>query len=214
MEKRDGNKNLSAEFLKQVGDYVLIETPLARADVCIVFGNKAHPDHLAAHAADLYHQGYFNRLVVSGGPITDDGRTEAHRMRDVLIARDVPAEDILVENQARDTPENVTYSIALLDEEIGLGNIKSVLAIGHIHASRRFVMTLEQQWPQVIKMFSTDNCFRAPKELWHTDPEFREMVLIEYERIAGHKSRGIIREIDLEKIAKEIAVLSRPASGL
>ena len=56
---------LSAAFLKAVGKYMLVETKLGVADLCIVFGNP-HADHLAAHAAKLDHQGYFKTIVVSG----------------------------------------------------------------------------------------------------------------------------------------------------
>ena len=197
-------------FLKRIGEYILVETPLARADVCILFGNP-HADHLAEGAAELYHQGYFERIISTGGVPTDDGRLEAHRMRDVLIARGVPEENIIVEGEAQSTIENVRYSKLLLDEKIGLENIRSVLAVGHIHASRRFLMTLERLWPEVTKMFTTSNCFGVPRELWHTHPDFRRAVLFEYERMPKSLKKGLICEIDLERLGREIALLKPPA---
>ena len=59
-------KKLSKEFLKAVGEYMLVETPLAKADLCLLFGGE-RADELAARAAELYHQGYFPLIVVSGG---------------------------------------------------------------------------------------------------------------------------------------------------
>ena len=189
---------------------MLVETPLAAADVCLVFGNKAHPDHLAEQAADLYHQGYFSLVVVSGAPVTDDGRGEAARMRDVLVARGVPETCILVEDQAQNSGENVVFSMALLDGKLGLKNIGSVLAIGHIHASRRFLMTLERHWPEVAKMFTTGNCYGVPKDQWHTHPDFRGAVLQEYQKTRKYRTSGLIREIDLEKIRKSILARAKP----
>lgn len=203
-------KKLTPEFLKAVGDYMLVETPLAVADVCLVFGNP-HADHLAESAADLYHQGYFALIVVSGAPATDDGRPEAHRMRDVLVAKGVPADKILVEDKARNCGENVVLSMAILEEKVGLGNIKSVLAIGHIQASRRFLMTLERHWPEVLKMFTTHNCFGVPKEEWHTDPHFKSLVLAEYEKVPDYKAKGFIREIDLDATRRKIANHPKPS---
>jgi uncharacterized SAM-binding protein YcdF (DUF218 family) len=202
-------KKLTPAFLKAVGDYMLVETPLARADVCLVFGNP-HADHLAAQAAELYHRGYFSLIVVSGGVATDDGRLEAHRMRDVLLAKGVPAEIIMVEDKARNCGENVMYSMALLEQKKGLANIDSVLAIGHIHAARRFLMTLERHWPQVTKMFTSKNCFGVPKDQWHTDPDFRKKVLAEYEKIPEYKAKGFIREVDLDQINQKIAARPKP----
>jgi len=202
-------KKLTPEFLKAVGDYMLVETPLAAADACLVFGN-AHAEHLADSAADLYHRGYFNLIVVSGGVAHGDGWLEAHRMRDVLVARGVPAEKILVEDKATNSGENVIFSKALLAEKVGLDKIGSVLAIGHLHAARRFLMTLERHWPEVLKMFTTHNCFSAPKEQWDTAPDFRKKVLGEYEKIPGYIARGFIREIDLDLIRKKIAARPLP----
>src|SRR4051812_40066392 len=106
MKKRDGDKKLSAAFLKRVGDYMLVETPLARADVCLVFGNTPAV-HLAERAAELYAEGYFKTIIVSGGVPLEDGRLEAHCMRDVLLAKGVPASAILVEDKAQNTGENI-----------------------------------------------------------------------------------------------------------
>ncbi len=213
MQKRDWNRNLSTEFLKYIGDYMLVETPLAKADICLVFGNHAHAAELADRAADLYKQGYFKLIVVSGGVPMKDGRLEADCMRDVLLARGVPASAILTEDKAQNSGQNIRYSRALLEKTFGTGAVKSILAVGHIHASRRFLMTIENDWPEVTKMFTTINCFSVPKNLWYTDPVFRQEVLDEYKKIAPYKAQGLIKEIDLKKINQEIAQLPKPASG-
>ncbi|MBI3440751.1 MAG: YdcF family protein [Proteobacteria bacterium] len=202
-------KQLTPEFLKQIGEYLLVETPLAKADVGLVFGNS-HADHLAEQAADLYHRGYFNLIVVSGGVATDDGRLEAHRMRDVLVAKGVPGDKILVEDKAANSGENVVFSMALLDKKVGLDHIDAVLAIGHIQAARRFLMTLERHWPQVVKMFATQNCFGVPKDKWYTDPDFKKKVLDEYRKIAPYKTHDLIREINLADVYKKIAARPQP----
>ena len=133
-------------FYDHIGTYLLVETPLARADVCIIFGGQ-RADDMANHAANLYHRGFFPRIAVTGGVTTNDGRLEAHRMRDVLIQRGVPKSAILVEDKATNTGENVINTRALLERTLGKGAIKSAIAIGQIHASRRFLMTLERHWP-------------------------------------------------------------------
>ncbi len=203
-------KRLSPAFLKTIGDYMLVETPLAQADVCIVFGNS-HAVHLAEQAAGLYKKGYFKQIVVSGGVAMEDGRLEAHCMRDVLQAKGVPASAILVEDKALNTEQNVLYSRALLEKEKGAGAVRSVLAVGHIHGSRRFLMTLEKRWPEVTKMFTTANCYGVPKDLWHTDRVFRKKVIEEYGKIPSYKERGFVAEIDMEKIKRDIALLPQPS---
>lgn len=191
---------------KKIAEYMLIETELKPADICMVFGG-ANADHLADHAAELYRQGLFKKIVVSGGVATDDGTFEADRMQARLIGWGIPEEDIIVENKATNTGENVTYSMPLIDKEIGLDNVKSVIAIGQIHASRRFVMTLEKHWPEVIKMFSAPNYFPVSREDWYKHEEFKEGVLREYNKIKPYIEKGFITEINMKEIVTRIASL-------
>lgn len=200
---------LTAAFLKQIGEYMLVETPLARADVCLVFGGE-RADELANHAADLYHQGYFSLVVVSGGVQTSKGILEAEQMKAVLLSRGVPEEIILVEDKATHTGENVLFSMALLDKTKGLENISSVMGVGQIHGSRRFLMTLERHWPQVHKMFTAPNYFPVTRENWHKDDVFREAVLREFEKIAPYKARDLIREVDMDTLAEKTKKGAKP----
>lgn len=205
-------KKLSKEFLKAVGEYMLVETPLAKADLCLLFGGE-RADELAAHAATLYHQGYFPLIVVSGGVKTSKGELEAFQMYDVLRAKGVPASAILIEDKATNTGENVTCTMKLLEKEGRLDSINSVIGIGQIHGSRRFLMTLERHWPKVLKMFTTPNYFPVSREDWLNDRTFRRAVLREYKKISPYKARGLIREVDMEKLKKEIAKQPQPSAG-
>lgn len=203
-------KKLSKEFMKAVGEYMLVETPLAKADLCLLFGGE-RADELATRAAELYHQGYFPLIVVSGGVKTSKGELEAFQMFDVLRKNGVPASAILIEDKATNTGENVTCTMELLKKEGKFKDIKSVLGIGQIHGSRRFLMTLERRWPQVLKMFTAPNYFPVAREDWLQDRTFRRAVIREYKKIPKYKIRGLIREVDMDKLAKEIAKQPQPA---
>lgn len=202
-------KRLSKEFLKAVGEYMLVETPLAKADMCLLFGGE-RADALATHAAKLYHQGYFPLIVVSGGVKTSKGEMEAFQMFDVLRKNGVPADAILIEDKATNTGENVTYTMDLLKAEGKFKDIKSVIGIGQIHGSRRFLMTLERHWPEVLKMFTTPNYFPVSREDWLQDKTLRRAVIREYRKIAPYKARGLIREVDIKKLEKQIAKQPQP----
>ena len=205
------NEEKKPDDIKHITDYMLVETALRPADLCFVFGGQ-NADHLADHAAKLYHQGLFKHIIVSGGVATDDGRLECDRMRDRLVEKGVPEDCILVENQATNTGENVTYGMQLLEKEIGLDNIGSIIGIGQIHASRRFLMTLEKHWPDVVKMFSTPNYYPVDKKDWHKDEKFRDDVMRVREEL--EEMRRMYRDqyslpkydLFLEKIAKPLAV--------
>lgn len=187
---------------------MLIETSVTRADLCIVCGGQ-NADHLARHAAALYHRGLAPRFIVTGGIATDDGRLEAHQMRDVLLENGIPAEKILVEACSTNTGENMRYAMSLLEQDGSFQKIKSVIVIGQIHASRRFLMTLERHWPEVIKMFTTPNYYSVSRDKWFKDETFRADVLREYAKIAPYKAKDFIREINLDEIEWAIRRLQK-----
>lgn len=203
---------LSQAFLKTIGAYMLIETPIARADVCIVFGCKTieRREALASHAADLYEQGYFGLIAVTGGVPDKNGVTEAAHMRAVLLKRGVPADAILSEETATNTGENVVNTRAMLAREKGEGNIQSVIAIGQMHASRRFVMTLARHWPEIKTMFTAPNYYGVPREEFYKDPVFRREVLHEYRKIPAYRATGFIREIDMDDLSETARRLPPP----
>lgn len=203
---------LQDAFLKQIGKYMLVETPVAQADVCLVFGcqTPTRCEALANHAADLYDKGLFKLIVVSGGVPDAAGTTEAMRMRDVLVKRGVPENIIRMEEQASNTGENVRFMKALLEKEKGVGTIKSAVAIGQIHAARRFVMTLERHWPELTKMFTAPHYYDVPREDWYKDKTFREEVLNEYRKIPNYKDNDFITEIDVDAMGQKIDNLNNP----
>ena len=204
---------LTDKFLKAVYDYLLIEqTALAPADIGMVFGSKYYSDHLAARAADLYHQGYFSKIVASGGVGTEqDGRYEAHFIKDLLVnTYGVPAEDILVEDRATNTQENIEFTKELLDQEIGLENIGALISMGQVYAGRRYMMTLKRRWPEVFAMASNVNAFDVATEDWHKNPRFKELVLAEWNKLDAYFEKDFIRDIDLDEIAERAAQLGSP----
>lgn len=197
----------SHDFKKAAGDYMLVDTPIAKADLCFVFGNKNHAEKLAQYAAKLYWHGYFDRILVSGGPMMAGGGNEGRLMRDTLLLLGVPDNAILVEDQAANTPQNLENSLPILDREIGRDNIKSVIAVGHEGSARRFLMTMEKKWPGVQKMFSAPSLFKAPRERWQNDPEFLVHVLNESVKTPAYRDKGDIVEIDIKKIRSEAQAL-------
>lgn len=56
-------------------------------------------------------------VVVSGGQGDNEPTTEARAMADYLVARGVEADAILLEDQSRNTSQNLHYSMVLLSQE-------------------------------------------------------------------------------------------------
>lgn len=58
-------------------------------------------------------------LICSGGQGADETVSEARAMRDYLVSKGIPPEDILMEDRSTDTMENVTYCRNLIDSRGG-----------------------------------------------------------------------------------------------
>lgn len=71
------------------------------------------------YAAKLYHEQKAPFIVVSGGFIDFFGSTvpEAEAMKELLMAFNVPAEDIVLEGRSRNTYENAIFVREIADEE-------------------------------------------------------------------------------------------------
>lgn len=209
-------KDYTEEF-NRIGRYLLIEkTSLARADAALVFGNKEICRSLANETANHFHMGYYPYIVISGGVICepdigDNGFaiTEADRIKNYLLARGVPDKRILTEQDATNTQENVLNCKALFNERAELKDASSIISIGNIKASRRFLMTLKANWPEMFAMQIGVNGFGHPASSWYMDNRFRASVLDQYSRIDQYIKNGWIEEVDISAINEKAELLAR-----
>lgn len=113
---------------------------LGPADVGSVFGNQVLPSGepsalLTARldrAVQLYSTGYFDTVIVSGGP-GRGGFYEADVMKDYLIAQGIPEANIIPDNQGLDSYMSVENAGKILEEN----HYTSVLVISqYFHLPR------------------------------------------------------------------------------
>ena len=172
----------------------LIDTPIKPADLLFVFGTREDVERRVDEAVRLWRDGYFRWAIVSGGVTPGARLSECAVIKPAMVARGIPAENILEEHRAMNTGENVIFSLPVIDAALGLKNIRSVICLGNSWTARRYPMTLHRHWPEVEKMLVTVDSFATPRALWHTDPEFRIRVLREWDKIEPYKAKGFIAE--------------------
>lgn len=81
-------------------------------------------------------------IVVSGGQGADEDVSEAAAMRQYLLERDVPEDDVVLEDQATTTAENLKYSKKLLAERGLNGRVAAVT--NNYHVFRTAVLSRDQ----------------------------------------------------------------------
>lgn len=135
------------ENVKILWDYMHMNMPLQKADCIIGFG--CYNEEIALRAAQLYHQGYSDLVVFTGGLGRNTkemwDRPEAERFADVAIGAGVPAERILIENQSTNTAENIRFTRKLLEGR----RIQSVIGIHKPFMERRLYAAMGVYWPQM-----------------------------------------------------------------
>jgi uncharacterized SAM-binding protein YcdF (DUF218 family) len=184
----------SATEIAEINARHLTDTPLKPADLLFVFGTREDVTARVDEAWRLWRLGFFRRAIVSGGVTPGSDISECAIIKAALVARGMPAEEILEEHRARNTGENVIFSLPVIDAALGLKNIRSVICLGNTWTARRYPMTLHRHWPEVEKMLVTVDRFETPRARWHTDPEFRRRVLHEWDKIEPYKAKGFIAE--------------------
>jgi len=106
------------------------------------------------HAFQLYKLGKIRKILVSGGSskIVDSEFKEADNLYDFLILCGVPPEDIILENQARNTYENAVFAGEILKKEYPGEKYLVITSGTHM---KRSLLCFEKQ-ELTVDGFSTD----------------------------------------------------------
>jgi uncharacterized SAM-binding protein YcdF (DUF218 family) len=127
---------------------------LRPADVGIGLGG--HDLGVATYTAALYHLGLFPLVVFTGAnaPTTIERfpRGEAVHYREHALEPGVPGHAILVETEARNTGDNITFTRRLLEER----EVNSVILISRPYQQRRAYATCKKVWPAVDVTCASD----------------------------------------------------------
>ncbi|RVU98656.1 YdcF family protein [Coriobacteriales bacterium OH1046] len=109
------------------------------ADVAIVLGCAVKDGHPSATLACRLDKAYGlwarhpgMRLVVSGGISDPSERSEAAVMAAYLADAGIPAEQIIPEDRALNTEENLAYSLALIERMDAVGGIVLITSDYHL----------------------------------------------------------------------------------
>lgn len=128
-------------------DYLRIGAPLERCEAIVAFGG--HDLRVADWAAQLWLDGWAPKLVLSGGLGYYTSKVwrepEAHKFRRIAIERGVDADAILVEDQSRNSGENVALTRKLLETSGVL--LRQAICVQKPYLERRVQLTLQRQWP-------------------------------------------------------------------
>jgi DUF218 domain len=139
-----------------IWDYHQLGHELQPCSAAIALGS--HDLGVAAFAANLYHQGLFPLLVVSGADNPTMAhlfpRGEAEHFRERAVELGVPESSILTEPQATNTGQNIEYSRDLLRER-GV-EVQTLMLISMPYMQRRAYATCRKVWSEITPLCASE----------------------------------------------------------
>jgi len=147
--------------------------PMTGGDVGIVLGMSMWGDEPSPGLKErldfglkLYREGKFPRFIVTGGLDKPDLKyTEAQGMRNYLVQQGVPKDNIIIENKATSTYENLLFSKEIMDRE---GWSRAII-ITHTYHGRRSQEIAGQLGYEHVELGLTDS--KIMSMAWHKSRE-------------------------------------------
>ncbi len=180
--------------IKKITEYIFLQSNPKKADLALVFGTR----YVEAidKTYELYRDKFINKILISGGFNEVTGKNEAEEIKGKLVNLGVKEQDIILENKANNSLENVLFSKKIIDEKIGFNNIKRIIAVVKHYHSRRAVMTLKKHFPKNIEIFpATYEVYGFTKNNWFRKKKGKEKVLSEWNKILKYLEKGDVEEL-------------------
>lgn len=185
-------------YIEEVTKFIFVEHLDEQSDLIFVFGTGKSLRQSVQEAVNLYKNKISPKILFTGGVNDFTHENEADVSLIEATKAGVPESDILIENKATNTMENVVFSMKIIDEKIGLENIKSITAVVKNFHARRALMTLRKFLPKHIEIRShayTSVMFPFTKHNWHEQEDWKKLVLGEVEKIKNYTQKGHLAEI-------------------
>lgn len=187
---------MSLDKLRLISEYMMPDVVPVPSDIGFLFGTRHGVDEFCATAYSLWQAQMFGKLLISGGATRGEPRPEAAVIAERLIALGMPASSLILETAATNTGENAILGRERIAEVMDVASIKSVLIIGKVCSTRRYLMTMKRHWPEVQVSAAPVNYFGLPTGRWNEHDDFRARVVGEFTKIPDYVQRGFLTEVD------------------
>lgn len=202
------DKRSDLELARILWNYMYLGEKLRKCD-CIL-GLGCADKRIPKRCAELYHQGYADIVIFSGGhgKITKNiwRKTEARTFFEIAVKLGVPKDRIILENKASNTGENFLFTEKLIREK-GL-DIKSFLIVQKPYSERRNYAAFKALLPGkecVITSVDMD-FFQYVNDFEQRKGDFRELISLivgDVQRIEVYAQKGWQIKQDMPKKVKD-----------
>jgi uncharacterized SAM-binding protein YcdF (DUF218 family) len=183
-------------ILQSIGDFLVIDDPLSKADVIHVI---AGGDYRTEYAINLYKQGYGKILFFTGGWCNSHQYYHGLHGKEVAEAHGVPSVSIRID----ESPVKSTYSEALRLKkfiESEKEPVESIIVVSDRHHMRRSRWAYRKIFGEKIRIQMAPVPFELSpyQQIWWREVHTRHFVISEYEKLVYYYARyqisfGIIK---------------------
>mgnify|MGYP005848393949 CR=1 FL=1 len=166
-----------------LGNYLTINQPtsIPKSDVLIVLGSDVRGER-TKKAAELYQQGYADKLLLSDGGNASWRLRTVDEMAALAIKLGVPKEDIIIEGNALGTYENAIYTKEIIEKT----SIESAIVVSTTWHMRRVKFTFEQVFAdskiKLTYVGTEDDRFNEQTKWWK-ESERQQVILTEWSKL-------------------------------
>ena len=148
-----------------------INDNIPKADVIIVLGGSACNDRIIKGIEAMKESGAKYIMPTGGVSHAPGTPTEAMRMHDYCIEQGVPEENIIVENQATTTRENIIFCSILVSRlNISAPKVIIVSSASHIRRVQMCCNKIENIFPEGSQIYYVSSAHEDCKpDNWHTN---------------------------------------------
>jgi uncharacterized SAM-binding protein YcdF (DUF218 family) len=137
-------------------------------------------------ASKLYHEGFAEHIIVTGGVSPGQKRelSEAAMSKKYLVERGIPDKAVILEDQSRNTMENLGNSKQVMAER---GFRDAIIVTHGFHAHRAMLMAKKQGIPTTVEPVETS----VLNTLYYTLRECAGVAAFQLQSLLGLFSRGV-----------------------
>lgn len=185
------------QWLRRIGDFLVIQDPLQRADVIHVIAGE---DYRTEYAIQLYKQGAGNTLFFTGGWCEVHLYHHGEHARELALARGVPADAIVIDDsKVMSTYMEAERLKAWIDQSPY--PVRSVIVVSDPFHMRRARWTYQKVLGESLEVQMAPVPFhKTPyQSAWWKDPQSRQNVREEYSKLVYYLLRyqwswGFVRD--------------------
>lgn len=190
--------NTDINTIKKITDFIFVHDKPVKADAVFVVGGSL--PQAAETAADLYKQGYSDKIFIGGKysikrnsfPIPEF-ETEYDFYKDILLKNCVCEKDIYGEKESLYTKQNAEFAKKAADKSNV--DIKTAIIICKAFHAKRCLLFYQMYFPNVDFAVVTFDGFDISRDNWYKSEYGIKRVLGEIERIGNQVSPELVKDI-------------------